>query len=33
MEDQCGWHGTAPKKEDYDKAVAELTARLKELEG
>lgn len=33
MEDRCGWHGTAPKKEDYDKAVAELTARLKELEG
>ena len=33
MEGQCGWHGTAPKKEDYDKAVAELTARLKELEG
>ena len=33
MEDQCNWHGVAPKQEDYDKAMAELTARLQELEG
>ena len=33
MENQCGWHGTAPKQEDYEKAMAELTARLQELEG
>lgn len=33
MENQCGWHGTAPKREQYDIAVAEITARIKELEG
>ncbi len=33
MENQCSWHGTAPKQEEYDIAMAELTARLKELEG
>ena len=33
MEDQCGWHGTAPNQEQYDAAMAELTARLQELEG
>lgn len=33
MEDQCGWHGAAPNKEQYDVAMAELTARLAELEG
>ena len=33
MEDQCGWHGSAPNKEQYDAAMAELTARLQELEG
>ena len=33
MENQCSWHGSAPNKEQYDAAVAELTARLKELEG
>ena len=33
MEDKCSWHGTAPKKEEYDAAMAELTARLQELEG
>ena len=33
MEDQVGWHGTAPNKEQYDQAVAELSAKLKELEG
>ena len=33
MENQCSWHGIAPKQEQYDEAMAELTARLKELEG
>ena len=33
MEGQCGWHGSAPNKEQYDAAMAELTARLQELEG
>lgn len=33
MEDQVGWHGKAPNAEEYEKAVAELNARLKELEG
>ena len=33
MENQCSWHGTAPKKEQYDAAMAELTAKLNELEG
>ncbi len=33
MENQVGWHGTAPNAEQYEQAVAELTARLNELEG
>ncbi len=33
MENQCSWHGTAPKQEQYDIAMAELSARLQELEG
>ena len=33
MENQCSWHGSAPNKEQYDMAMAELTARLQELEG
>ena len=33
MENQVGWHGSAPNKEQYDTAMAELTARLAELEG
>ena len=33
MENQCSWHGVAPKQEQYDIAMAELTARLKEWEG
>ena len=33
MENQCGWHGTAPKQEQYETAMAELSARLQELEG
>ena len=32
MENQVGWHGTAPNKEQYDIAMAELEAKLKELE-
>jgi len=32
MENQVGWHGTAPNKEQYEKAMAELDAQLKELE-
>ncbi|MBQ5840725.1 MAG: transketolase [Clostridia bacterium] len=33
MENQCSWHGAAPNQEKYELAMAELTARLKELEG
>ena len=33
MEDQVGWHGNAPKQEQYEAAMAELRARLTELEG
>ena len=33
MEDQVGWHGTAPNTEQYEKAMAELTAELRRLEG
>ena len=33
MEGQVGWHGKAPNKEQYDVAIAELDARLKEMEG
>lgn len=33
MEDQVGWHGTAPNKEQFEQATAELEAVLKELEG
>lgn len=32
MEDQCDWHGTAPKEEQYNQAMAELEAALAELE-
>ena len=32
MEDQVGWHGTAPKQEEYEKAMEELNAALAELE-
>ena len=31
MEDKCSWHGTAPNKEQYDQAMAELDARLEAL--
>jgi transketolase len=33
MENQVGWHGTAPNKEQYEQAMSELKAQLKELEG
>lgn len=32
MENQVGWHGTAPNKEQYEQAMAELESQLKELE-
>ena len=32
MENQVGWHGTAPNTEQYEKAMAELKAQLAELE-
>ena len=33
MENQVGWHGKAPNAEQYETAMAELRARLAELEG
>jgi len=33
MENQAGWHGTAPNKEQRDQAIAELDKILSELEG
>ena len=33
MENDAGWHGKAPNQEQYQQAMAELTARLAELEG
>lgn len=32
MENQVSWHGSAPNKEQYDVAMAELNAELAELE-
>lgn len=32
MENQVSWHGSAPNKEQYEKAMKELDAQLKELE-
>ena len=32
MENQVGWHGKAPNDEEYETAMAELRARLAELE-
>lgn len=32
MENQVGWHGTAPNKEQYEQAMKELNVQLKELE-
>jgi len=33
MENQAGWHGSPPNKEQRDQAIAELDAFLAELEG
>ncbi len=33
MENQVNWHGAAPNEELYNTAVAELNAKLQELEG
>ena len=33
MENQCSWHGSAPNAAQYEIAMAELDATLKELEG
>lgn len=33
MENQVGWHGKAPNKDEYDIAMAELNETLKKLEG
>ena len=32
MENQVGWHGTAPNKEQYEIAMKELELKLTELE-
>lgn len=32
MENEVGWHGKAPNTEEYETAMAELTAKLAELE-
>ncbi len=33
MENQVGWHGTAPNAEQYEQAMSELKAQLEKLEG
>ena len=33
MENTAGWHGVAPNDAQYEQAMAELKAKLKELEG
>ena len=33
MENNAGWHGVAPNKEQYEQAMAELNNKLLELEG
>ena len=33
MENQAGWHGKAPNDAEYEQAMNELNAQLKELEG
>ena len=33
MENNAGWHGKAPNDEQYEQAVAEIKAKLNELEG
>lgn len=32
MENQAGWHGAAPNKEQYEQAISELDAKIAELE-
>ena len=32
MEGQAAWHGAAPKQEEFEKAIAELDAKIAELE-
>ena len=32
MENQAGWHGAAPNEEQYNQAIAELDAKIAELE-
>ena len=32
MEDQAGWHGKAPNDAEYEQAITELDAQLRELE-
>ena len=31
MEDKAGWHGVAPKKDEYEAAVAEVKARIEAI--
>jgi len=31
MEDKAGWHGVAPKEDEYKAAVAEVTARIEKI--
>ena len=33
MENNPAWHGAAPNQEQYEQAIAELDAKIKELEG
>ncbi|MDD6991666.1 MAG: transketolase [Oscillospiraceae bacterium] len=33
MEDQVGWHGSAPNAEQYEQAMSELKSQLEKLEG
>lgn len=33
MENNAGWHGSAPNEEQYNQAIAELDAIIKDLEG
>jgi transketolase len=32
MENQVGWHGSAPNDEQYEQAMSELNAQLAELQ-
>ena len=33
MENNAGWHGVAPNDAQYEQAMAELNAKMAELEG